>query len=149
RRGDPRRRAQVPVAAICRLARLGRARRPCREDRNPTPGHEGLAADPNMTTDGDIETNPVAAANDFVIARVRDEFTRWCEEMPSGIDEQRVQAVRAVLAAAFEANPQAAARTWTFFRHVLSQRAGFDAELLRRADACATDGYLAFGVKGL
>ncbi|HEX2691076.1 MAG TPA: hypothetical protein VHN14_30890 [Kofleriaceae bacterium] len=94
-------------------------------------------------------TNPVTAANEFVIARVREEFTRWCQEMPSVLDEQRVQAVRAVLATAFEANPQTAARTWTFFRHVLSQRSGFDAVLLRRADACATDGYLAFGVKAL
>jgi len=102
-----------------------------------------------MANDGDIVANPVGAANDFVVARVRDEFMRWCQQAPVGIDEQRVQAVRAVLAAAFDANPHIAARTWTFFRHVLAQRAGFDAELLRRADACATDGYLAFGVQGL
>lgn len=82
---------------------------------------------------------------DVEIQRVQADYLRWKQSPSKSIDEARSKAIVTVLDTAFARKPELAARSWSFFRHVLAQREGLAVgRMLQLADACAWDGYYQF-----
>jgi len=87
-----------------------------------------------------------AAARRIELARVRADYDRWKGARRARLGDDRLKAITTALDAAFASPyPELAARSWSFFAHVLAQRDDVaHGPLLEAADACAWDAYRAF-----
>jgi hypothetical protein len=93
--------------------------------------------------------DPIDALRDLDAARLRADYQGWRDEPAARhLGEPRKRAITVVMDALFDQplEDRLAARTWSFFRHVLAQRETLTyGQRLERADACAAAGYLALG----
>jgi hypothetical protein len=95
---------------------------------------------PRMGMDDDVFADVRAGE----AAQAMDDYRAWTQRKHD-LDPDRIKAIVTALDVAFEKNPKLAARSWSYFRHVLGQRDGLAlGQELAAADACAWAGYQRF-----